>query len=154
MTPVLRLRVILPLVGVLAGIAAGLGAYTFVYAKGYSYLTSDPAACANCHVMGPYYAGWMKGPHRAVAGCNDCHTPHNIIGKYATKASNGFWHSFYFTSGWYPDNLEIKPGNRKVTEGACRHCHEAIVDAITAHPSQKQSADISCVRCHAHVGHL
>jgi len=34
---------------VLVGIAAGLGVYTFVYAKGYSYITNDPAACANCH---------------------------------------------------------------------------------------------------------
>jgi hypothetical protein len=25
--------------------------YTFVYAKGYSYLTNDPGACANCHIM-------------------------------------------------------------------------------------------------------
>ena len=29
----------------------GLGLYTFVYAKGYSYLSNDPQGCANCHVM-------------------------------------------------------------------------------------------------------
>ena len=30
----------------LVGVAGGLGLYTFVYAKGYSYITNDPAACA------------------------------------------------------------------------------------------------------------
>src|SRR5688572_23773077 len=32
------------------GAAAGVGGFTFVYAEGASYLTDDPAACANCHV--------------------------------------------------------------------------------------------------------
>ncbi len=31
----------------LLGAALGLGLYTFVYAKGYSYLTNNPQACAN-----------------------------------------------------------------------------------------------------------
>jgi hypothetical protein len=35
----------------LVGVAGGLGLYTFVYAKGHSYITNDPAACSNCHVM-------------------------------------------------------------------------------------------------------
>jgi cytochrome c nitrite reductase small subunit len=145
------MRTTLLIIGVIVGIAIGLGGYTFVYAKGYSYLTNDPAACANCHVMGGYYSRWMAGPHRHVAACNDCHTPHNFVGKYAVKASNGFWHSFYFTSGAYPDNLEIRPSNARVTEGACRHCHSEIVQAIDTHSEQ---GDISCVRCHRDVGHM
>lgn len=41
-------------VAILLGTAfvAGIGGYTFVYAKGGSDLTNDPAACANCHVRG------------------------------------------------------------------------------------------------------
>ena len=35
----------------LLGIPGGVGAFTFVYAKGFSYLSSDPRACVNCHVM-------------------------------------------------------------------------------------------------------
>ena len=35
----------------LSGVTLGLGAYTFVYARGYSYFSNDPEACANCHVM-------------------------------------------------------------------------------------------------------
>jgi cytochrome c nitrite reductase small subunit len=140
-----RTRVIVVTIGILVGIAAGIGSYTFVYAKGYSYLTNDPAACANCHVMSDYYAAWVKGPHRSVAGCNDCHTPHGLIPKYATKASNGFWHSFYFTSGRYPDNLEIKPRNLHVADRACLKCHAEITQAIGNAP---------CVKCHWDVGHM
>lgn len=150
----MRLRVIAIVVGILIGVAVGLGGYTFIYAKGYSYLTNDPAACANCHAMSQYYAGWMRGPHRSVAGCNDCHTPHNFVGKYATKASNGFWHSFYFTSGLYPDNLEIKKRNLDITENACRHCHEPVTDAIDTHPAHRDGGKLSCIRCHADVGHM
>ena len=35
------------------------GAFTFVYAKGLSYLTPDPRACLNCHVMYSQYDGWL-----------------------------------------------------------------------------------------------
>ena len=34
------------LVATLVGVTAGIGGFTFVYARGYSYLTNDPAACA------------------------------------------------------------------------------------------------------------
>src|SRR5687767_14364212 len=104
---------------VLGGAAAGLGLYTFGYARGYAYMTNDPAACANCHIMAEHYGAWMKGSHHAVATCNYCHTPHNLAGKYLVKARNGFWHSFYFTTGNFPDPLRITERNREVTEHAC-----------------------------------
>lgn len=136
---------------VIVGIAIGVGSYTFVYAKGYSYLANDPAACTNCHVMQEYYDGWIKSSHRLAATCNDCHTPHNFAGKYAVKASNGFFHSLAFTSGRFPDALEIKPRNRSVTEGACRSCHADIVQAIDGPHRQRQ---LACIQCHATVGHM
>jgi hypothetical protein len=55
------------------GAVVGLGGFAFVYARGYSYLTDDPAACANCHVMAEQFQGWSRGSHRSVAVCNDCH---------------------------------------------------------------------------------
>jgi cytochrome c nitrite reductase small subunit len=84
------------LVGVVLGLLIGLGGYTLIRSKGYSYLTNNPAACANCHVMRAQYDAWLKSSHRSAATCNDCHTPHNTLGKYAVKANNGFWHSFLF----------------------------------------------------------
>jgi hypothetical protein len=43
----------------LIGVTSGVGAYTFVYAKGASYLTDDAAACANCHIMQGQLDGWQ-----------------------------------------------------------------------------------------------
>lgn len=133
----------------LVGIVIGLGVYTFVYARGYSYLSNDPTACTNCHVMQEYYDAWMKSGHHSVAKCNDCHTPHNFFGKYAVKAENGFNHSWRFTTGWFPDNIEIRPRDAKVTEGTCRSCHQEIVTAILGTHDQ----GMSCIKCHADVGH-
>jgi cytochrome c nitrite reductase small subunit len=135
------------------GLALGLGAYTFGYARGYSYLSNDASACANCHVMREHFDAWNKSTHRAVATCNDCHTPHDLVGKYTVKAKNGFWHSFYFTTGRYPDPLRITPGNRDVTANACRDCHGEITAAID--PASARGAErTNCVRCHQYVGHL
>src|SRR6188474_1625942 len=107
MRPSLRIPFLPLLVSLAIGLAAGLGVYTFLYAKGGSYLTDDPVACRNCHVMEGQYQGWIKSSHRAVAVCNDCHTPAGHIPKYATKALNGYRHSFAFTSGRFPEPIQI-----------------------------------------------
>ncbi len=137
--------------GVVVGIGVGVGGYTFLYAKGSSYLTNDPAACANCHVMSDQFSGWMKSSHRAVAACNDCHAPHGLAAKYLTKAENGFRHSLAFTTGRFPEPIRITPRNRAVTEGACRHCHEELVAAIGGGHGRGEPP--SCIPCHASVGH-
>jgi cytochrome c nitrite reductase small subunit len=134
--------------------AAGLAGYTFVYARGYSYLQNDPAACGNCHVMREQLDGWVRSSHRAVAVCNDCHAPHDIIGKYATKMRNGFWHSFYFTTGAFHEPIRITPRDRTIAETACRGCHAEIVQAMGAPPRHGGDADLSCIRCHSSVGHM
>lgn len=135
------------------GLVLGLGAFTFGYARGYSYLTNDPQACANCHIMTEHFDAWTKSSHRAVATCNDCHTPHNLVGKYVTKAKNGFWHSFYFTTGRFPDPLRITEGNRRITEHACRDCHAEVTDVIDPAGAAHGAGPLPCVRCHTHVGH-
>ena len=138
-------------IGAALGIIGGIGGYTFIYAKGASYLTNDPAACTNCHVMNEQYEGWTKSSHRSVAVCNDCHTPHGLIPKYTTKALNGFWHSFAFTSGDFHEPIQITTRNHRVTEGACRKCHAEIVHGIQLAAPEET---LSCVRCHRNVGHL
>jgi len=149
---------LLPLIAAsLIGILTAVGGYTFIYAKGYSYLTNDPAACANCHVMSEHYSAWNKSSHHTVAVCNDCHAPHDIIGKYKTKGLNGFWHSFYFTTGRYPDPLRITPRNREVTEHACRYCHQDVTDVIEHGATGFRNEDqgkLLCTRCHFDVGHM
>lgn len=133
------------------GVASGLGGFTLIYAQGGSYLTDDPAACANCHVMREQYDAWTRSSHHAVAVCNDCHTPAGFLSKFAAKASNGYHHSLAFTTGSFAEPIRIKDRNRAVTEARCRGCHEAIVDQIDAHFGKES---ISCIRCHSSVGHL
>lgn len=146
-----RMGVLFLFFSLAAGTAAGIGAYTFLYAKGYSYLSNDPRACVNCHVMRGEYDGWVKSTHHAAAHCNDCHTPSHLAGKYMTKAQNGFWHSFYFTTGAYPDNIRIKRRNRGVAEANCRRCHGDVVLAMDGPHGGRDR--LSCVGCHGSVGH-
>ena len=67
---------------ILIGSALGTGAYTVRYAEGFSYLSNDPKACVNCHIMRDQYDGWQKASHHANATCNDCHVPHEFVPKY------------------------------------------------------------------------
>ena len=136
------------------GVIIGIGSFTFVYAKGYSYLTNNPQACANCHVMQDHFDAWTRSSHRSVAVCNDCHTPPGLVPKYVTKARNGFWHSFYFTTGGYPDPLRITPRNHAVTEQACRKCHAELTVAIDPLHGDAGVGGIQCTSCHNEVGHI
>jgi cytochrome c nitrite reductase small subunit len=139
------------LLGVSAGILAGLGLFTFGYAKGASYMTDVPDSCANCHVMREQLDAWRKSSHRSAAVCNDCHTPAGFLPKYFTKALNGVHHSLAFTTGKFPDNILITARNKEVTETACLKCHADVTDSIRS--VRAHARDLSCIRCHRDVGH-
>jgi cytochrome c nitrite reductase small subunit len=143
----------LVILGIGLGLAVGVGVYTFWYGKGYSYMSNDPAACANCHIMNEQFNGWQKASHHTAATCNDCHTPHNFVGKYYTKATNGFWHSYYFTVGGFHEPIQITERNRRVTEESCRYCHQQMVESITVSQNEEHFNQVSCIRCHRDVGH-
>ena len=81
----------------LLGGLVGLGVFSFHYAEGGSYLSKDPAACANCHIMQPQYDSWQKSSHHTVATCADCHLPQSFPENYIAKALNGWNHSKGFT---------------------------------------------------------
>lgn len=138
---------------VLLGIALGAGGYTVYYAEGFSYMSSDPRQCINCHIMRDHYDGWLKSSHHAVATCNDCHAPHETIPKYMVKAENGFWHSKAFTLQDYHDPLIIRPKNARVLQNSCLHCHGELAAAALGHGSAEDGGAARCVRCHASVGH-
>lgn len=143
------------MLGTLAGIPAGIGSFTFSYAKGGSYLVDDPAACANCHIMQDHYDAWIKSSHKNVATCNDCHTPKATVPKYLVKALNGWNHSVAFTTGNFPEPLRATAMNERVTEAACRNCHADIVAEIdSGHAGLLANSAMSCIRCHSRVGHM
>jgi cytochrome c nitrite reductase small subunit len=136
---------------IVAGMCAGTGFYTFGYGKGLSYLSADPRACANCHIMQDYYDTWQKASHHHVAVCIDCHLPHDFVGKYMAKADNGFFHSLAFTLDNFHEPIQIKPRNRRITQNNCVACHQDTVHEML--PAFKGGEVASCIHCHADVGH-
>ncbi|TWU37394.1 cytochrome c nitrite reductase small subunit [Novipirellula artificiosorum] len=136
---------------VFLGILAGVGTFTFGYGKGASYLSNNPETCVNCHVMQEHMDSWQHSSHHHVAVCNDCHLPHHFLGKWVTKADNGFFHSLAFTLQNYRDPIQIKPRNQRVTQAACVDCHQDVVHAML--PVNAGEDMQSCVHCHSDVGH-
>ncbi len=132
--------------------ALGTGLFTFHYAEGLSYFSTDPKACKNCHIMNEQYDSWVKGPHHAFAGCVDCHLPHTFVAKYLAKASNGYHHSKGFTLEDFHEPIMIKPGNAKILQDACLRCHGEFVHDIVRGSTTADDA-VRCVHCHRGVGH-
>lgn len=139
-------------ISLLVGIPLGLGSYTFWYAEGLSYFSNDPKACVNCHIMRDHYDGWLKASHHAMATCNDCHTPHDFLGKYITKADNGFWHSKGFTLQDFHEPIRIKERNATVLQECCTDCHRGLVSEIISRGGPEVGG-APCVHCHQAVGH-
>jgi cytochrome c nitrite reductase small subunit len=134
------------------GVAAGLGAYTVTYARGMAYLSDDPLACLNCHIMRDAFDGWAHSSHKAVAACNDCHTPHDPIRKWLVKAENGWNHSVAFTTGGFPEPIRIGARNARVLQESCLHCHRGLVSEIAPRNAPAEP-EVACLTCHRRVGH-
>jgi cytochrome c nitrite reductase small subunit len=141
-------------VAILFGVPAGLGAFTFVYAKGFSYLSSDPRACVNCHVMNPQYDAWLASGHRHTATCVGCHLPHAGLAKWLAKAEHGFRHSAAFTLQNFKEPIEITPADRRLVQDNCVRCHAALVhDVVATATAGPPERAIDCLHCHAGAGH-
>jgi cytochrome c nitrite reductase small subunit len=137
----------------LAGLIGGLAIFTFIYAQGFSYITNDPEACRNCHVMNNVFEGWSKGGHQHVAVCNDCHVPHNLVGKMLVKADNGFHHSYAFTFKEVPVAIKARESSRAIVQDNCLRCHSAIAAPAVCGASGVEPA-LRCVSCHREAGHV
>lgn len=164
---------------VACGAAIGLGGFTFHYADGTSYLSSESESCANCHVMQGHYDAWVKSSHGGFAVCNDCHAPDDFVGKWYCKSRNGFFHSLAFTTQRFDEPIRIVDYNRRVVEANCRRCHADLVHPIDVafqsdatfnsdatlptdsgsmtEPVGRRDAPradaVGCIRCHGGVGH-
>jgi len=139
----------LALAALLGGLA-GLGGFTMVNADAFSYLSDDPQACLNCHVMREVSDGWHNSSHKAVATCNDCHTPHTFPAKYFIKALNGWNHSYAFTTGDFPDPIRITALNRAVALDNCFYCHS---DLVVMMGHEHEAVPTDCLQCHTNIGH-
>jgi cytochrome c nitrite reductase small subunit len=140
---------------VLGGVLLGLGGFTFLYAEGASYLSTDPTACVHCHVMRPHYDAWQKASHHTSATCVDCHLPASGVEKYWAKAVNGWNHSKAFTLQDFHEPIRISEKNAEILQKNCLRCHGDLVHELV--PDAAGATDgadaIRCVHCHASVGH-
>jgi cytochrome c nitrite reductase small subunit len=129
--------------------------FTFKYAEGLSYLSNDPNACANCHIMREELDSWEKSGHHHVAVCNDCHLPHGFVLKMAAKSRNGWNHSKAFTLQDFHEPIMIGPKNAEILQENCLRCHADFVHDITVMETGGETGGetVSCVHCHKNVGH-
>ena len=142
----------LAVIAVMLGILLGVGGFTFLYAEGFSYLSSDPKACANCHIMQSQYDSWQKSSHHGVAKCVDCHLPHDFLGKYLAKGENGYHHSRGFTFQDFHEPIMIKAKNAAILQRNCLECHGDLVHDLVGGASGG-AGEVECVHCHSGVGH-
>ncbi len=148
-----RWKILALMAAALFGAASGLGFFAFDYGEGLSYFSTDPRACANCHVMHDEYDSWQKGGHHQAAGCVDCHLPHDFVDKYIAKADNGFWHSKGFTLMDFQEPIQIKPRNAEILQASCIRCHEDFVHELVEGSRTTETESMQCVHCHRGAGH-
>jgi cytochrome c nitrite reductase small subunit len=132
------------------GLTFGSGVCIFQISNATAYLSDDPKACINCHIMMPEYASWERSSHARVAVCNDCHVPHeNAVRKYAFKMSDGLRHSTIFTLRLEPQVLMARPEAQDVIQNNCLRCHEALASKAGTHAN----FDRRCTECHRETPH-
>ena len=146
----MKLALLPALVFASVGMLVGLGGTTFDYAEGLSYLSTDPASCANCHIMHPQYDAWQKSSHHAVATCAGCHLPARFPYTYIAKAENGWNHSKAFTLQDFPEPIVITEKNADILHANCLRCHKDLINEMSIVSTEGSPR---CVRCHASVGH-
>ncbi len=147
---ILKKRIIL--LSVAVGALIGLGSFTFYYGEGLSYLSKDPKACINCHIMQPQYDSWLKASHQNAANCVQCHLPQDFPNKYISKAENGYNHSRAFTLQDFHEPIMITDKNSIILQNNCIECHGGMTDNLL-HSNTKGTDSVKCVKCHQTVGH-
>jgi cytochrome c nitrite reductase small subunit len=141
-------RIAPALAAAMLGLAVGIAGVGFHYAEGLSYLSTDPRACANCHIMESQFDSWQKASHHTSATCAGCHLPADFPANYLAKARNGWNHSSAFTLQNFPEPILITAPNAEILQANCERCHEGLLHDVSA-----ASGPPRCVSCHVAVGH-
>lgn len=144
----------------IVGITLGMIIYTAKISKAHSYLSKDPKACINCHVMNTQYATWQHSSHKDV-GCIECHLPtDSIVEKYAAKAIDGWNHSLAFTLGTYDPAIKISDYGAKRVQKNCKSCHEQLTSTLEKNHfanhhfgNSEDQDERKCWSCHKSVPH-
>ena len=145
-----------------AFIAVVVLGYIIYASKMPSYLSSDPKACINCHVMNTQYATWQHSSHARAATCVECHLPtDSFIDKYIAKSVDGWNHSVAFTMDTYDHAIKISDYGAKRVQKNCISCHSSIASTVTTNADKYHNFDDQsgleggrkCWECHKSVPH-
>ncbi|RAX57668.1 cytochrome c nitrite reductase small subunit [Helicobacter monodelphidis] len=142
-------------------VAIGMFAYLVNASKALSYLSDNPKACINCHVMFTQYQTWQHSSHQGVATCVECHLPTDgFFAKYLAKAKDGFNHSVAFTMGSYQQSIAISQDGANRVQANCISCHSnlaaTLVDNAQNYHNFKNPTEYNdrwCWDCHKEVPH-
>ncbi len=148
---------LLPVV-ILLGVLVGIMVVIFRISNATAYLSDDPKACINCHVMSPQYETWFHSSHRENATCNDCHVPHeSMANKYFFKAKDGLRHSTIYTLRKEPQVIHMLEAGQQVVQSNCIRCHEKLIDGTELKHGHYESVlkgdSRLCWQCHREVAH-
>ena len=136
----------------------------FVYlvnaSKALSYLSTDPKACINCHVMHTQYATWQHSSHARSASCVECHLPTDTtVNKYKAKARDGWNHTVAFTLNTFDQVLQISEDGANRVQANCISCHARLTEVIISNSdryhdfSGTPNTERKCWECHRDVPH-
>ncbi|MBL0687036.1 MAG: cytochrome c nitrite reductase small subunit [Sulfurospirillum sp.] len=143
-------------------VAIAMFVYVLNTSKALSYLSSDPKACINCHVMNTQYATWQHSSHGQVATCVECHLPtdEGMFAKYVAKAKDGWNHSYAFTMNTYDNTIKISDDGAKRVQNNCIKCHQSVTSTLVANSDkyhQFEDPEVAtgrkCWSCHKGVPH-
>jgi cytochrome c nitrite reductase small subunit len=136
---------------VIAAAVISLGYFVLV-TDATAYGGSDPATCANCHVMDSQYENWYHGGHEKWAKCTDCHLPHdNFVVYYAEKGRQGAKDTYAFVTDEIPIAIRANEKTKGIIQENCIHCHEDAVEDIMM--AGGQPIDRYCWDCHRNIAH-
>ncbi|MDF1880593.1 cytochrome c nitrite reductase small subunit [Sulfurimonas sp. MAG313] len=143
------------------GIAILFFAYMVYLSKATSYLSKDPKACINCHVMNTQYATWQHSSHARDVTCVQCHLPTDgFISKYIAKSRDGFNHTIAFTFDTYDHAIKISEDGAKRVQRNCITCHKSLASTMASNANKYHSFDDEnvengrrCWSCHRDVPH-
>lgn len=135
------------------GVLVGMLGMTLHISRATSYLTNDPAACVNCHIMAPQFASWQHSSHGRFTTCNDCHVPQDVVRKYAFKAYDGTRHAFMFTFKLEPQVIRMHAPGQWVVQNNCIRCHSDYLETTMARAGTQHGEGRNCWDCHREVPH-
>jgi cytochrome c nitrite reductase small subunit len=137
---------LLRVAGLLAVVAAAVGAYVNFGPPGLYAKSGTPEFCASCHVMEAQYENWFHtGGHKRLK-CIECHLPNDSLPRHlAWKGVEGMRDAFAFYSGRLPETIKLSDHGATILKENCERCHEQLVSNI--------NEDRNCWQCHRRLSH-